>query len=343
MLKSRGGRPAGPRAQASAGMLDHWKRSVHLITAVQEEDGFIRVGLPTRANREAFLRRVSGDSTVQLRGRTLRVIRWEQDAVLLAPAEGAQAECGEDHIVAVNLTRPLDKPPDVRKVRDAIARAVRISKGAAQVTVTHYLGGPCSEDSLVSCIVPGGTDGPGWTCVQDLEDAVLLAHRRAVVHGDICAGQTVRLSGSSASSSSSTPALGGELGLALEFEEGRWLVRTGSGEVVRVSPAALIPGEGAGGRVLAFWGDARWSRVQLLGEIARGHWGLCRAGVMDIIVSPARRWPSLDGRLAFAPVTEMTESSLEEARQQMTTYRATGLAQPQQPAPAHQTQVLEAD
>ena len=25
------------------------------------------------------------------------------------------------------------------------------------------------------------------------------------------------------------------------------------------------------------WGDARWSRTQLLGEIARGSWGMCRA------------------------------------------------------------------
>jgi hypothetical protein len=33
---------------------------------------------------------------------------------------------------------------------------------------------------------------------------------------------------------------------------------------------------GAHGRVYVFWGDARWSRAQLLGEIARGHWGLCR-------------------------------------------------------------------
>ena len=33
----------------------------------------------------------------------------------------------------------------------------------------------------------------------------------------------------------------------------------------------------ATGTVLCFWGDARWSRTQLLGEIARGHWGMCRA------------------------------------------------------------------
>ena len=29
--------------------------------------------------------------------------------------------------------------------------------------------------------------------------------------------------------------------------------------------------------VWVFWGDARWSRAQLLGEMARGHWGMCMA------------------------------------------------------------------
>lgn len=35
---------------------------------------------------------------------------------------------------------------------------------------------------------------------------------------------------------------------------------------------AAGPGGAAAGRVLVFWGVARWTRAQLLGEIARGHW-----------------------------------------------------------------------
>lgn len=58
--------------------------------------------------------------------------------------------------------------------------------------------------------------------------------------------------------------------------------------------------------MLVFWGDAQWSRVQMLGELARGHWGLCRASVADIIAPPAERRAGLDGRLIYAPKTVET-------------------------------------
>ena len=105
--------------------------------------------------------------------------------------------------------------------------------------------------------------------------------------------------------------LNGEVGLALRFDQstGRWLMRLRNGDGKLVKPANLeaVGGAGGGGRVLAFWGDARWSRAQLLGEIARGHWGLCRASVSDITAPPTDRFAGLRGRLAVAPVTEMTE------------------------------------
>ena len=82
---------------------------------------------------------------------------------------------------------------------------------------------------------------------------------------------------------------------------GRWEVLLCNGEGVRVKPANLEASpqasftppalqaktdteadtvaeekvetdEGGAGRVLVFWGVARWTRAQLLGEIARGHW-----------------------------------------------------------------------
>lgn len=126
--------------------------------------------------------------------------------------------------------------------------------------------------------------------------------------------------------------LQGKVGMTLDFAAaeqgcGKWRVRL-IGEETPVSlPASdLLPLEGKGGRVLAFWGDARWSRVQLLGEIAKGHWGLCRANLDDILLAPAERWSALDGRVAFAPVTEMTERYLEEAKRQMAAFRAVGFA-----------------
>ncbi|KAL3899965.1 MAG: hypothetical protein SGPRY_012548, partial [Prymnesium sp.] len=71
------------------------------------------------------------------------------------------------------------------------------------------------------------------------------------------------------------------------------------------------------GRVFCFWGDAQWSRTQLLGEIARGHWGLCRASVSEITSSPSERRDCLDGRLVFAPDTDMMEDFIRDGARRM--------------------------
>jgi len=121
--------------------------------------------------------------------------------------------------------------------------------------------------------------------------------------------------------------------VALRFVETseRWLIRLRNGEGKQLKPANLEPLEGATGRVLAIWGDARWSRAQLLGEIAKGDWGLCRANIGDLTTRPSERWRNTDGRLAFAPITEMTESYMREAHVQMQAARAT--AQMHNPQP----------
>jgi len=79
-----------------------------------------------------------------------------------------------------------------------------------------------------------------------------------------------------------------------------------------------------GGIVYCFWGDARWSRTQLLGEIARGHWGMCKAGVLDVVARPRDRRAGLEDRLVFAPITAMTEESIAHARTQLRPLREQG-------------------
>ena len=78
---------------------------------------------------------------------------------------------------------------------------------------------------------------------------------------------------------------------------------------------------GSGGRVFVFWGNAAWSRTQLLGEIARGHWGLCKASVAEVISPVEERWSGLDGRMAFAPITAMTEDFVAAAQREMEAVR----------------------
>jgi len=107
------------------------------------------------------------------------------------------------------------------------------------------------------------------------------------------------------------PDLNGEIGIALRFSEesGRWLVRLKGGEGKQLKVANLDP-LGYGGLPLAecprgivhcVWGDAQWSRTQLLGEIARGHWGLCTASVAELVAPPAERRAALDGRVLPQP------------------------------------------
>eukprot|EP00039_Didymoeca_costata_P018442 m.333469 g.333469 ORF g.333469 m.333469 type:complete len:516 (+) comp17149_c0_seq1:199-1746(+) len=74
--------------------------------------------------------------------------------------------------------------------------------------------------------------------------------------------------------------------------------------------------------VATYWGDARWSRTQLLGELARGSWGVCRAELNDILQSQTDRttgelslWKNLidSDRLIYAPKSEMMEVYEEES------------------------------
>ena len=60
-------------------------------------------------------------------------------------------------------------------------------------------------------------------------------------------------------------------------------------------------------------GEARWSRTQLLGELARGSWGMARAEASDLFGDGPRAraggWKQLvrSDRLIYAPQTAMTE------------------------------------
>ncbi|CAJ1441888.1 unnamed protein product, partial [Effrenium voratum] len=61
---------------------------------------------------------------------------------------------------------------------------------------------------------------------------------------------------------------------------------------------------------LVFWGEARWQRTQLLGELARGDWGLC-AAVPEDLVGGKQIWHQLlaEGRPVYAPHSEMTRQA----------------------------------
>ena len=72
----------------------------------------------------------------------------------------------------------------------------------------------------------------------------------------------------------------------------------------------------------------RWTRAQLLGEIAKGSWGLCRASVDELLTAEPSRWAKLQSsaRLAYAPVSEMTEEYIRRATQQMEAFHVQAAA-----------------
>ena len=303
----------------------HWCGGVYLITEVAPLDATLEAPISS-ANALSVIRERLGDNlTISLSGQTLRLVPGgsladateESLPAALAALEYEEGirfvlqrhpppGCGDDHVTAINLTRVIE-PHDPAEVATQTRKALAKYPQASEVEIVHYIGGPCSPEEVSTCVVTGGS-GVGWTIVPKLSDAIELAHMRSYVRseaqGVIFGGASVRLCGLQG-----RPELNGECGIALRFveESGRWLVRLKDGEGKSLKPSNLEPIGAGHGVVHCVWGDAQWSRTQLLGEIARGHWGLCRASVAELIAEPTGRWDTLDGRLVFAPDTEMME------------------------------------
>jgi len=117
---------------------------------------------------------------------------------------------------------------------------------------------------------------------------------------------------------------------------GLWVV----GEQADVAKIAVADAERTGNpsQIKSFIGTARWSRTQLLGELARGGWGMCRAEAADAFPTEAvvntasnsgageaqsggfpkhdELWSSLvhEGcnRLIFAPENEMSKEEEDD-------------------------------
>merc|ERR1711865_1166549 len=44
--------------------------------------------------------------------------------------------------------------------------------------------------------------------------------------------------------------------------------------------------------IRVLWGYARWSKAQLLGELAQQEWGMCGGVASDIVAEPLKLWES---------------------------------------------------
>lgn len=245
-------------------------------------------------------------------------------------------DCTDDKVAAVNLTRPFEPRGDLRKRAEKIMQETKTQA----VDVTYYKGGPCEDDRIVTCLVLGGRR-TGYTVVKSFRTALLMAKRNAVQaksagRCNIAVGQHVivqRLS--------KRPDLNGEKGevQAYDESEGRFEVRlleeaqqannsasNNTIQRIKVKPNNLeahSSGIGKNGTVLAFVGNARWTRVQLLGEIAKTSWGLCQAQTMDLFQPASELYDSVFSRLVYAPESEMSreENSEQQDREDMVALR----------------------
>ena len=315
-----------PATIAESASYAHWCGGAYLITKVAPLEPIMAYHVQDEEVLRLIRRRLGESLSFSVQGQSLRLIAG---GALSGVAEGAlpqalealefhegmelclervpRPSCGDDHVTAVNLTRPISALSSSSADQVEQAMLSLAYPAAGHVELTHFRGGPCDDAEVSCCVIPGGV-GKGWTVTDGpaaLKEAIELAHARAVVRseaqGDVRGGQTVRLEGLVGRSD-----LNGAVGVALKFlpSSGRWVIRLADGEGKQLKPANLIPMSCEHGRVFVFWGDAQWSRTQLLGEIARGHWGLCRASVAEIAAAPAERRHGLEGRLVFSPDTE---------------------------------------
>jgi len=216
--------------------------------------------------------------------------------------------CSEDAVTAVNLTAqiPFDYLDSHKKgkVTAEFGLAVQENAAARDVPVAYHNGGPVSSDDITFCLVMGGSCGYSIVSGSMHEALLLSASLTAENIADISVGDTVRLIGLEKRHD-----LVGRIGIVQRFNDVRWEVRLqGTDEVKKVKTENLE--KVATGVVSVFFGSAGWSRVQLLGEIAKGDWGLCKGSVGDLISN--NTWNDVTPRLIFAPMSEMTDDQVKQ-------------------------------
>jgi len=284
--------------------LSHWIRGCYLIYDCIVDDGLVplKVSLPSSID--------SIDANIELEGKRynlcdeshseLEIVnilagmtspdQTSEDFVTLLQTareqklltypffiiyKAEEVSCGDDHIQAVNLTKP--KTPSELMHKQVLNARKLAGKKTNNVKVNHYIGGPCDTSSIRNCIVSGG-NSRGWSNFRTLSDALKVAASRAAnvaqtesgcEESSFFAGCKVEVHGLN-----NRADLNGELGVTLRYikNEGRWNVRLRAGDGVQIKPVNLrkVDKGGDGGTVDVFWGDARWTRTQLLGEISRG-------------------------------------------------------------------------
>lgn len=298
-----------------------------------------------------LLRGVANDASPAARREALQAL---QAPVTLRLRPAQAGDCGEDGVQAVNLARRIDlataRTPRRahRKAMYTAAQEQALESGCIpRFEVDHFFSGPCEDERVSACLV---LTQDKYSVIQGsadcLEDGIREAQRVALEQEEEMAaegpepsaegaagaaaalalvrGSEERAAGEGQSAdpkASESPPSGG-LGQAPEAGSGKELPQTpeaGDGEEQlpkrrRISAQGLSQPAVPPVRLYVCWGYAGWSRCQLMGEIARQSWGLCRSVPQDVLATSASAlWDAVYPRLLFAPQSEMSEHQDDEA------------------------------
>mmetsp|Transcript_129865 Transcript_129865/g.376004 ORF Transcript_129865/g.376004 Transcript_129865/m.376004 type:complete len:603 (+) Transcript_129865:95-1903(+) len=309
-----------------------------IVQVVEDKDAVVHLRIHTNDDFEEFVSQLTEDWCWQMRGRSMRLLfvdRLQGAADAGVPREQTLkairglaehrlpltlkleavdgTDCGEDGVVAVNLTQPIEIATGMGHVRRrhrfqaAVAKALpegKTFKGVG-VEVRHFRGGPCQKDSVAAALVISDPSvyETHFALTTALSRAYELAGSATLGHhdGDEVRGESApsakRLRTESGAAVSSTAPPGSEGGAMPSSSP---------------SPSASAPAHPI--RVHVFWGSAGWSRCQLMGEIASGSWGLCKVTPQDVVrLQPEAVYDAIYPRLVFAPKTEMSETYAQDS------------------------------
>eukprot|EP00401_Gymnodinium_catenatum_P003995 CAMPEP_0117528214 /NCGR_PEP_ID=MMETSP0784-20121206/37197_1 /TAXON_ID=39447 /ORGANISM="" /LENGTH=556 /DNA_ID=CAMNT_0005324489 /DNA_START=27 /DNA_END=1697 /DNA_ORIENTATION=- len=295
----------------------NWIRGVFLIVKVANEHSSVQCELSDGEDVEAFidqlgedartltfnrrrfsitcdgpLRDLSEDALPAARRAALRATSLPLTMQLIPMSQG---DTGSDGILAVNLAQPLDisRRSSLHPGRELVFAAevaqVVGFNATPRATISHFLGGPCEDERVSACLV-------------------FFRGRYAVMRDKTCMNMALRLAEALAS--------GQGLDTAPEVT---WVPTEGTDADIASQQDEIDAdgeeqfSEGRDVRLAVFWGYAGWTRCQLMGEIARGSWGMCRASREDVVAhKPEDVWRMVYPKLVFAPRNEMSANYDEQ-------------------------------
>jgi len=182
----------------------------------------------------------------------------------ISPDRDCESERGQDSVYGVNLTKELGHVSPIR-----LARCHNIV-GEKKVYIRHFDGGPCNGLHAFSCM-------RFVTKEEALAAGVkLMDQRRCAEQGGGANGLVIS----------------GSLSDVAELAHKDW-ERENLRRGICSRPEPVLPKR----MICLAWGDGHWSRTQLIGEIARGGWGMCKFNASDVFVTPTCPTPPSPIRL----------------------------------------------